>query len=276
MKKKLLIFGKNGFVAKELKILLLKKKIQHHFISSKEIDLTQISSAKKLLKFNELYNVVFLSAITPDKGKDENIFLKNISMINNFFKYFNLNSINHFTYISSDAVYSMKEKIIDEETSTAPDDLYGMMHLVREKICQSKIAIQKLLILRPTIIYGKNDTHNSYGPNRFVRQLRDNKNIILFGKGLDVRDHIFVKDVVRIINDFSIRGISGVFNIATGKSYKFKEVAKKIMKILIKYKDLDYIATKGIVTERFFNVKKLRKKINFNLTFLDKGFKNYL
>jgi hypothetical protein len=41
-------------------------------------------------------------------------------------------------------------------------------------------------------------------------------------------------------------------------------------------KDLDYIATKGIVTERFFNVKKLRKKINFNLTFPDKGFKNYL
>lgn len=276
MKKKLLIFGKNGFLAKELKILLLKKKIRHHFISSKEIDLTQISSAKKLLKFNELYNVVFLSAITPDKGKDENIFLKNISMINNFFKYFNLNSINHFTYISSDAVYSMKEKIIDEETITAPDDLYGMMHLAREKICQSKIKIKKLLILRPTIIYGKNDTHNSYGPNRFTKQLRDNKNIILFGKGLDVRDHIFVKDVVRIINDFSIRGISGVFNIATGKSYKFKVVAKKIMKILRTYKDLDYIATKGIVTERFFNVKKLRKKINFNLTFPDKGFKNYL
>lgn len=276
MKKKLLIFGKNGFVAKELKILLLKKKIQHHFISSKEIDLSKILSAKKLLKFSGFYNVVFLSAITPDKGKDENIFLKNISMINNFFKYFNLNSINHFTYISSDAVYSMKEKIIDEETSTAPDDLYGLMHLVREKICQSKIIIQKLLILRPTIIYGKNDTHNSYGPNRFVRQIKSNKNIILFGKGLDVRDHIFVKDVVRIINDFSIRGISGVFNIATGKSYKFKEVAKKIMKILIKYKDLDYIATKGIVTERFFNVKKLRKKINFNLTFSDKGFKNYL
>lgn len=276
MKKKLLIFGKNGFLAKELKILLLKKKIRHHFISSKEIDLTQISSAKKLLKFNELYNVVFLSAITPDKGKDENIFLKNISMINNFFKYFNLNSINHFTYISSDAVYSMKEKIIDEETITAPDDLYGMMHLVREKICQSKITIQKLLILRPTIIYGKNDTHNSYGPNRFVRQLRDNKNIILFGKGLDVRDHVFVKDVVRIIKDFSILRISGVFNIASGKSYKFKEVAEKIMKTLIIYKDLDYIANKGIVTERFFNVKKIKKKINFNLTFLDKGLKNYL
>ena len=54
MKKKLLIFGKNGFVAKELKILLLKKKIQHHFISSKEIDLIKISSAKKLLFLFEL------------------------------------------------------------------------------------------------------------------------------------------------------------------------------------------------------------------------------
>lgn len=276
MKKKLLIFGKNGFLAKELKILLLKKKIRHHFISSKEIDLTQISSAKKLLKFNELYNVVFLSAITPDKGKDENIFLKNISMINNFFKYFNLNSINHFTYISSDAVYSMKEKIIDEETITAPDDLYGMMHLVREKICQSKIAIQKLLILRPTIIYGKNDTHNSYGPNRFVRQLRDNKNIILFGRGLDVRDHVFVKHVVRIICDFSINGVFGVFNLASGKSYTFRAVAIKIMRVFKLCKELKYISNNGIVTKRFFNIKKLKSKVDFNLNCFDKEIKNYL
>lgn len=276
MKKKFLIFGKNGFLAKELKILLLKKKIRHHFISSKEIDLTQISSAKKLLKFNELYNVVFLSAITPDKGKDENIFLKNISMINNFFKYFNLNSINHFTYISSDAVYSMKEKIIDEETITAPDDLYGMMHLAREKICQSKIKIQKLLILRPTIIYGKNDTHNSYGPNRFVRQLRDNKNIILFGRGLDVRDHVFVKHVVRIICDFSINGVFGVFNLASGKSYTFRAVAIKIMRVFKLCKELKYISNNGIVTKRFFNIKKLKSKVDFNLNCFDKEIKNYL
>jgi UDP-glucose 4-epimerase len=276
MKKKLLIFGRNGFLAKELKIFILKKKFSHLFISSKQLDLTNINSAKKLLKFRKSYNIVFLAAITPDKGKDENIFLKNISMINNFFKFFNLSSINHFTYISSDAVYSMKERIIDEKTITSPDDLYGMMHLVREKIIQSKIAEQKLLILRPTIIYGKNDTHNSYGPNRFVRQIKDNKNITLFGKGLDVRDHIFVKDVVRIISYFSIHTIPGVFNIATGKSYTFKTVAKDIMKIFRSRKDLNYILNNGAITARYFNIKKLRKKINFNLSTLNKGIKNYL
>ena len=34
-----------------------------------------------------------------------------------------------------------------------PDDLYGLMHLTREQIIK-KYLIKKILILRPTIMYG--------------------------------------------------------------------------------------------------------------------------
>ena len=35
------------------------------------------------------YKIIFLSTLTPDKGKDEVTFIKNITMISNFFKFFN-------------------------------------------------------------------------------------------------------------------------------------------------------------------------------------------
>ena len=54
-------------------------------------------------------------------------------MISNFLEFFPKNKISHFNYISSDAVYSLKEKNIDENTICSPDDLYGSMHFSREK-----------------------------------------------------------------------------------------------------------------------------------------------
>ena len=84
---KILVFGKNGFLASRLKKSFRQKNIKAKFIGSNDIDLTKENSVKKLKKFNKKYSIIFLSALTPDKGKDEKVFLKNILMIKNFFKY---------------------------------------------------------------------------------------------------------------------------------------------------------------------------------------------
>ena len=146
MKKKYLIFGSNGFLANELKNKLNDKIKNFYFISSKDIDLTNLTSSKKLLKFKSTYNIIFFSAITPDKGNDDNTFIKNILMIKNFFKFFDIKKINHFIYISSDAVYNLNDTIINENTSPQPNDLYGLMHLTREKIISSKYLLSKASI----------------------------------------------------------------------------------------------------------------------------------
>src|SRR3546814_11446336 len=54
-------------------------------------------------------------------------------------------------------------------------------------------------LLRPTLIYGAEDTHNSYGPNRLRRMARKDARITLFGAGEETRDHISVDDVYRLI-----------------------------------------------------------------------------
>ena len=53
--------------------------------------------------------------------------------------------------------------------------------------------------MRPTLIYGKKDPHNGYGPNKFLRKISSNQNIDLFGKGEERRDHVYIEDVVEVI-----------------------------------------------------------------------------
>ena len=146
------------------------KKIQHTSYSSKDIDLLQEESSKKLnLIAKKSYQIFFFSALTPDKGKDEVTLINNITMIKNFFAYFPKENIDHFFYISSDAVYSLGNEVITDKTVPNPQDLYGLMHLTREKIVESHLPREKITILRLTGVYGLGDTHNSYGPNRFIK-----------------------------------------------------------------------------------------------------------
>ena len=73
----ILVFGKNGFLASRLKKNFQKNNITAKFIGSNEVDLTKKNSLKKLKKYKKKYRIIFLSALTPDKGKDEKTFIKN-------------------------------------------------------------------------------------------------------------------------------------------------------------------------------------------------------
>ena len=271
----IIVFGKSGFLASKLRKKFKEKKIKARFIGSEEVNLSRSQSCKKLNKIKENTTIIFFSALTPDKGKDTKTFIKNIEMINNFFQNTNVNYINHFIYISSDAVYSLKNKYISETTITNPDDLYGLMHLTREKICRNNISIDKLLILRPTIIYGKGDTHSSYGPNRFIRQINKNATISMFGKGKDLRDHLFFEDLIKIIDISVKKKIVGIFNVASGKSYQFLEVANIFKKLIKERITFQYINNNNQVSARYFDIKKLLKKFKIKMTRLEKGLKYY-
>jgi len=270
-----LLIGGSGFLSKHIQNLFKKKNINFQAISSNNIDLTSTKSSQKLSKFSKKYRVIFLSAITPDKGKDINSFNKNISMVQNFVKYFPNKNIIHFTYISSDAVYGSGIKKIRDITKPSPDDLYGCMHFVREIFIESCIEKNQLLILRPTLIYGKGDTHNSYGPNRFIKSAKEEKKINLFGKGLDTRDHIHVENVSELIFKFSRDNITGKYNLVTGKSHSFNYIAKLIKKNSNETIEINYIKNNNKISKRSFipsnKVLKGTKMID-----IDIGIKNYL
>ena len=86
-------------------------------------------------------------------------------------------------------------------------------------------------MLRSTLIFGAGDTHNSYGANRFMRAAAVDRRIALFGGGEEQRDHVYVDDVVRVIQEVLHRRSSGVLNLVTGQSISFGDLARKVAAI---------------------------------------------
>jgi nucleoside-diphosphate-sugar epimerase len=80
-------------------------------------------------------------------------------------------------------------------------------------------------MLRSTLVYGANDTHNGYGPNRFVRAALRERTIKLFGEGEEKRDHLYIRDLSRLIGSCIAHRSEGMLNVATGHSTSFREVA---------------------------------------------------
>ncbi len=255
----LYVFGKKGFIAKDLLKKLKKKKIKFKAFSKKEINLVNKQSCfkiKKLIKDNS--NIIFISAIAPAKTIYD--LENNLKMIKNFFKGLKEKKINQIIYISSDAVYSDTKKKINENTKCVPNSIHGKMHLSREKYLKKHFK-GKVTILRPTLIYGKGDPHNGYGPNKFLRLIKKNKNISLFGKGEELRDHVSINDVTKIILMCLGKYKNKTINIVSGKKISFFKIAKLCIN-KNKLSKIKYVKRKGPMPHkglRQFSQKTLKK-----------------
>ena len=135
----------------------------------------------------------------------------------------------HLIYISSDAVYKDSMEKITEMNCAEPSSEHGLMHLCREKILNN--FTDNLTIIRPTLIYGLNDPHNGYGPNQFLRKIKLNENIKIFGKGEELRDHISIESVSLIIKKVILRKSIGIINAVSGEGVSSKEIADLMINI---------------------------------------------
>jgi nucleoside-diphosphate-sugar epimerase len=99
------------------------------------------------------------------------------------------------------------------------------MHLAREVLLCAEFA-GPFGILRPTLIYGVDDPHNGYGPNRFRRLASEGKEIVLFGEGEERRDHVHIEDVAELLARMVLRRSSGILNAVSGEVASFRELAE--------------------------------------------------
>jgi UDP-glucose 4-epimerase len=158
--------------------------------------------------------------------KDYKLFEQNILMAKNALDGLSYLPLAQFLYISSDAVYSDSVTPLSESSATAPNNLHGQMHVARETMFQETLGDIPFAVLRPTLIYGANDPHNGYGPNRFRRSVLNGSPIPLFGNGEERRDHISVLDVAELAIRMTEHRTKGVLNAATGRVASFLELAE--------------------------------------------------
>ena len=70
--------------------------------------------------------------------------------------------------------------------------------------------------------------------------------------------------------------ITGTYNIASGNSYRFIDVIKKIRKISKRKINLDYVEVKNQPTKRYFDIQDTKKKFKLKFTNLNIGLKKSL
>jgi nucleoside-diphosphate-sugar epimerase len=272
-KNNIIILGKYGFIASEIIKKLQLNNYKISCFSKNDIDLLQNKQLRridKVIKKNDI--LLFCSAIAP--VKNINIFFKNIKMIENFLSLKNLNKLFSICYLSSDAVFSDSNQKLNEKSNKNPNNLHGLMHLTREKLI--KLSHSKVFCLRPTLVFGKNDPHNSYGPNSFIRSAIKEGQIKIFGNGEELRDHIHVDDIAKTFIGILKNKFFEDVNIVSGKILSFIEIANQIKK---KYKNTKIIKMKrkGPIPHNGYRAfdNKILKKINIKPTNFKEYFKKY-
>ena len=228
---RVVVLGAKGFVASRLIRVLGGHGIPCRPVGSAEVDLSEPAAAEKLRRIIQPDDAIVMCAgLTPEHGRDRSAFRKNVAMIDSLCAVLEQTPCSHVVYISSASVYHPRFEDIDESTCCESEDPYGLAHIVREKLLAGACRRSNvgLAIIRPSAIYGAGDTHNSYGPNRFLRSALQEGRISLFGEGEEERDHIYIDDVVNLVRLTLLGRRCGVMNAAHGEALTFREAALRI------------------------------------------------
>ena len=256
---RVVLVGARGFIGAAIRRELDSTKVPTLALTSAEVDLADPGAAERLAALARPDDtVVMLAAITPDKGRDRATLMKNLAMMHNVCAALENTGCAHLVYFSSDAVYAPKVSLVTEEVPAAPGDLYGAMHCTRELMAHG-LAKVPVLVLRPTLVYGEGDTHNSYGPNRFRRAAQKDGKITLFGGGEETRDHIHVDDVAALTVRCLLNKSTGTLNVATGVSRSFGEIAEIVASQFSRRIEINATPRANPVTHRHFDVTGLIK-----------------
>jgi len=216
--------GAGGFVGQASSRLLKANGVEVIALTRKEVDLLATDAAGRLGSYlTRESTLIVTSAQAP--CKDIPMLLANLRMMETVISVVKSCAVRHLVYISSDAVYKDSSRPLSEISCAEPASLHGVMHLTREVMLKNELPNVPQVFVRPTLIYGPGDPHNGYGPNRFMRLAHQGEEIVLFGEGEELRDHIFIEDVADIVRRCVVHRATGVANAVTGIVTSFKAIA---------------------------------------------------
>lgn len=177
----------------------------------------------------------------------------------------------------------LKTMPIKEDHPIEPDSPYGCTKLCEEKLCLSYAKLYDLeaVCLRYFNVYGPNQRYDAYGnviPIFVFRMLR-NEPLIVYGDGEQTRDFVHVDDVVQAnINAANSTGVSGAFNIASGKQITINRLIEIITSYHSSKSKVVYHAKRaGDVLHSLADLSLANSNINYypKMDF-EKGIKEYV
>lgn len=143
----------------------------------------------------------------------------------------------HHIFISSRAVFGKigeNGKIIKEDQEQKPFSFYG----IHKQTCESYINYYKrvcslnITVLRVTGVYGPSLIGNPKNivPHMIIKCL-NNEDLIINSDGSQIKDFIYIDDLIDLFLKTIGKKIYGVYNIGGGEGFSMMEIAYKIKKV---------------------------------------------
>ena len=266
---KILVTGSSGFVGKHLVKLLSKK---HDVVKYDLVENQDILEESKLLKKMEDVDIVvnlaaFISA--PESWEKPKEYIIN-------------NSIGTLSVVKTAIKAGIKRMIhfSSAAVKTKPLTPYAVSKRMSEDILDLYKDKIKITIVRPENIYGTGQkTAYGYVINNFINAIKNNLAVKIYGDGKQIRDFIYVEDVVSVVDKIIENDIYGkTISVGLGKGVSINNLSKIIAKILNKEISIEYLEKRDEPRVSFSDTKVL-KSIGIlpnNFTRLEDGIKKLI
>tara|TARA_B100001121_G_scaffold303202_1_gene316850 strand:+ start:1617 stop:2579 length:963 start_codon:yes stop_codon:yes gene_type:complete len=249
------------------RLKILKKNKKFKFL---KIDLKNFDKLHKEIKKFKIETTIHLAAqpgVRISIIKPHNTLNQNLVSFSNILEISRLKNVKKFIYASSSSVYG-DTKIYpfnEKDYKNNPISVYGATKLSNEIIAQSycKNFDMKCVGLRFFTVYGP------YGrPDMayysFLENLRKNKIINVFNKGIMKRDFTYIEDVVEAILKVRKKKISKnhiVLNIGKGKPDNLMDLINLLQTEYNKKFKINYISKipNGDIKKTYANTNKAKK-----------------
>jgi UDP-glucose 4-epimerase len=251
---KILITGSSGFVGRHLVNKLSRKyKIVGFDLKNGQNILNERLLLKKLKGVDSVVHLAaFISASESwEKPKE----------------YFENNTLGTLSVIRQCIEAKVKRLIIFSSAAVKARPLtpYSVSKIAAEEIVGLYKNKIKVTIVRPENIYGPGQKESyGYVIHNFIRAIKKRRPIHIYGDGLQVRDFIYIDDVVSVVDKLIIsRSASGLISLGTGKGTNIKTLAKIIAKVVNRKTSVIFEPPKVEPRKSIADIKTLRSlKIN--------------
>ncbi len=277
---KIIILGNSGFIGTHLQAALRKHnpQIEVTGFSSSELNLLSKDETMRLCSLvDEHTAIIMCSMLKKEAGDSLEIYSKNVEMAVNLCRAVENKPLARLVYLSSTAVYGeeVNNLYITEKTLLQPTSYYGMAKCACENLFRQVIGSKQkdvLLILRPPLVYGPNDRSKAYGPAGFTKKAVANEKITLWGDGTELREFLFIDDLVDVIVRLLGSEVSGIVNIVAGAKYNFKGILDILFQKLERTPQIDIRQRSKEKVDNCFDNGFLRKLLpDFRFTPLEQG-----
>ncbi len=221
-------------------------------------------------KENEIAAIVHLGACSNTTETNANYLLENNYRYSKRLATWALSHNIRFIYASSASTYGDGllgfEDNHDELEKHVPLNMYGYSKHLFDLWLKQNGHLNKVVGLKYFNVFGPNEYHKGRMMSAIMKMVPDSlqkgkitlfkSNESRFGDGEQIRDFIYVKDVVKMTAAFLDNDLCGIYNVGLGVPNTWNGLAKAVIAALDKKINIEYIEMPSDLVGKYQNYTK--------------------